>query len=546
MAKVETEEVTPGFRKIQIPPYKVGVLPIPNRYERALTPMISTSGQAQIIMPNRGIITIDPDGTTHIQDKDVKPILDFDSIKTGILHADQVLTVGDSAGWRVEISGVTATYPIRYWDGVTSKFSIDKNGNVVLSGSLIASEIHIPSVAAGANSFHVDVTGNVWWNSALLAGANHYVKKDGTAKFKSITLETNVIIKDLQGGSVIAGTYIDELEANKIVAGTGIINALSVKNVLTLGNASNDGVIASYNWDDSVPGFYLSGGATPIFKIIGGVIVAGTIATALTNQRIELNTAGYENSIAFWNSDNALCAKISGYVLSGNPWLSVEGNIFLAGYSLRAANDIQATRIYIGPLLTASYFETNLSSDIISNRTLAPETNDLQALGSTTLNWRSLYLSDFSSYGIYFGSTKRIYMVDASSVKIEGNLHIGTGSIDILNQAAFLAWGGEACLGVPITGGISSVIVYKDFVPNTTSSKSLGYTDKRWSNIWGDNIYCTNQTADQHITGDLHFKDLFRIDETKKFLRFFNKDDKLIMKLSQDGRLWIKKGISLF
>jgi len=211
MPKITSVQVETGERNTPIDVISIDVLPLPSRGQ-GLTPMLATNGNMQIPLPNRSMISVDVDGTAHMYDPDEAPILDFDSIKTGTLHASQVLTVGDPAtdGWRVEISGVDATYPMRYWDGTTTKFSLDKNGNVVISGSLVAGEIHIPDEDTTANSFHVDSTGNVWLgctSTQWAAGhenAKAYVINDGSARFQKVTLDTDVIISGIQPGSEIS------------------------------------------------------------------------------------------------------------------------------------------------------------------------------------------------------------------------------------------------------------------------------------------------------------------------------------------------------
>jgi hypothetical protein len=209
MPKITSIPVETGYRNLPTDIYKVDVLPLDTR-DRGLTPIISTNGDMQIPLPNRSVITINVDGTAHMHDNEELPILSFDSIKTGTLHASQTLTVGDEDGWRVEISGVSATYPMRYWDGTTTKFSLDKNGNVVISGSIIAGEIHIPDEDTTANSFHVKSTGNTWWGCTSTAWAGDhssaaaYVLNTGEARFKNVTLEENVIISGIKAGSEIA------------------------------------------------------------------------------------------------------------------------------------------------------------------------------------------------------------------------------------------------------------------------------------------------------------------------------------------------------
>lgn len=66
--------------------------------------------------------------------------LEVDKITAGSLTADVTVTGLLSApattGWRVEIGD--ATTPIRYWDGTTTNFSLDNAGNVTVKGVITA------------------------------------------------------------------------------------------------------------------------------------------------------------------------------------------------------------------------------------------------------------------------------------------------------------------------------------------------------------------------------------------------------------------------
>jgi len=116
------------------------------------------------------------------------------------------------------VSGVSG------WN-IASDGSVEFN-NGVFRGSLIAASIHIPNENTTADSFHSDGYGNSWWGctqanfTADNDNAKAFILKTGVAKFQSITLETAVIIKDLQAGSVVDGQYINSLNVSKLVTGT--------------------------------------------------------------------------------------------------------------------------------------------------------------------------------------------------------------------------------------------------------------------------------------------------------------------------------------
>ncbi len=92
-----------------------------------------------------------------------------------------------TAGWRVELGH--PSLPIRYWNGTTTKFSVDNAGNVVVTGSVsagsfIGGSIDIPSV--GGAGFHVDSSGNfaTGATSATSSAAAFSVTPSGTVTLK--------------------------------------------------------------------------------------------------------------------------------------------------------------------------------------------------------------------------------------------------------------------------------------------------------------------------------------------------------------------------
>lgn len=100
----------------------------------------------------------------------------------------------------------------------------------------------------------------------------------------------------------LAGTYIDAtgvytgtVAANQIIAGTGIINALSVLSILTIGSAATDGYIQSYGWNGTANGFQIKGGASPTINLIGGTITSAVFQNSTdANTKIRIDTNGMQ------------------------------------------------------------------------------------------------------------------------------------------------------------------------------------------------------------------------------------------------------------
>lgn len=80
----------------------------------------------------------------------------------------------------------------------------DMKGDALhILGGLTVDHLDIPDIIT-ANSFHVDVDGNVWWGATTLAGSLASVTKAGVATFKNVILNTSVQISNIIAGSEIS------------------------------------------------------------------------------------------------------------------------------------------------------------------------------------------------------------------------------------------------------------------------------------------------------------------------------------------------------
>lgn len=126
--------------------------------------------------------------------------------KTGFNNDETGYILGNDEGVQKFYIGTGANY-----------FNFDGT-NVVISGTLSAGAIDIGG--SDVTSFHVDEDGNMWLGGATFATGTFAVSSGGVVSAESITLETNVVIKDLQSGSVIDGEYINSLNVSRLVTGT--------------------------------------------------------------------------------------------------------------------------------------------------------------------------------------------------------------------------------------------------------------------------------------------------------------------------------------
>ncbi|MEM2047248.1 MAG: hypothetical protein QXZ06_05160, partial [Candidatus Jordarchaeales archaeon] len=104
---------------------------------------------------------------------------------TGTLIAPVIRT--SESGWRIEISG-TGSYPLRYWNGTTTRFYVDISGNVYVSGSIITS--------GSASDLNADfiLRGSLVGRPVYGAGAYPYAAlvSDFLSAYQSASYRTNI------------------------------------------------------------------------------------------------------------------------------------------------------------------------------------------------------------------------------------------------------------------------------------------------------------------------------------------------------------------
>lgn len=105
------------------------------------------------------------------------------------------------------------------------------------------------------------------------------------------TSSVNLIGTTNIGDLVVTNAKINDLTANKITAGTGFINNLIVKSTFTLGDASTDGIIQSYDYVAATTGFKLQKNA---LEINSGTIRASALALQIGNNLMPPLYADFE------------------------------------------------------------------------------------------------------------------------------------------------------------------------------------------------------------------------------------------------------------
>lgn len=114
---------------------------------------------------------------------------------------------------------------------------------------------------------------------------------------------------------------IANLDAGKLTAGSAFTNALWVKTNLTLGDASTNGVIQSYNFAGSSVGVFIDkygivakGGSLSGTSITGAIVTGGLVRTGESGDRIELQwnpSTGYPELTFFEGTSSSYLRRTS-------------------------------------------------------------------------------------------------------------------------------------------------------------------------------------------------------------------------------------------
>lgn len=183
---------------------------------------------------------------------------------------------------------------------------------IIQNGPAVVGTFHIPASAGSG-------TTETWYVRVRAVDRAGNVSTASTEVAANVNLIQTANIGDAQ----ITNAKINDLAANKITAGTGIINDLTVKSKLTLGDASTVGTIESYDYTASAgaTGFTMSKNG---LIIKSGSIEAGAINIAMGENVIRPEYASFE-----WSSysgrlfSNAMLASVnSGAAFNGNKYLA--------------------------------------------------------------------------------------------------------------------------------------------------------------------------------------------------------------------------------
>ena len=193
----------------------------------------------------------------------------------------------------------------------------------------------------------------------------------------------------------------------------------------------------------------------------------------------------------------------SGVTVTGD--LDVTGNLEVTG-----------TTTFNGGTLTLGDSATDnvvFGADV--NSSITPNTDGAYDLGSSSKEWRNLYIDGTANIDSLVADTADINGGTIDGTAIGGNSP-SSGAFTSISASGNVDLGNSTSDTITATGRFDS-----NLVPNADSSRVLGSSALRWSKLWVDAITATNDVSiagnlevigDANITGTLTYEDVTNID----------------------------------
>jgi hypothetical protein len=204
----------------------------------------------------------------------------------------------------------------------------------------------------------------------------------------------------------------------------------------------------------------------------------------------------------------------SGVTVTGD--LDVTGNLEVTG-----------TTTFNGGTLTLGDSATDnvvFGADV--NSSITPNTDDTYDLGSSSKEWRNLYIDGTANIDTLNADSSTLTTVDINGGSIDG-ARIGSnsassGAFTTLSASSAATFNGNVDLGNATSDTITATGRFdSDLVPSTDSANALGTTALRWSNLFIDAATVTDDVSiggnlevigNANITGTLTYEDVTNID----------------------------------
>lgn len=495
-------------------------------------PSFKFDGRGRLIMPfapyQKLILTTSPGSKTvsfGTESPDSKPATDPGSIMTGYLHAETVITIGPTTGWRVQLSGGESQYPIAYTDGDNVNFYVDNEGNVFVAGSITAIsgsiggwtiENYYLYAGSGANICGMSPADYPFWAGASFANRS-------TAPFRvtqaGLIVCANLLVTGIEEGSEVSiqnwqlTCEFSSTDYNTVAWGAGVLTTADGSEYnISSGNSGNVGVYNYIYWDkDSSTILQVttdSAIALGAGKVLVGVCKPNGDATKDIIFQIFSGKGGMSPSVGV---GNIVAGVITTTELNFTPIISAGGTGEIIA-TINASGEagalkISAARIEItGSTTFASGYDPTDKVAIVDAGDMAYEDLvELSKLGTTVVDGGYLKTilidAQFIQTGILTGRTvrssagvDRVQLANTDDIEfykggaVIGKIFTGSSYMTIYSIGA----------GVPIILGnsvdgiglfvLGDSVTSKILLPDTTNSRNLGATNYRWNQLLLNNL----------------------------------------------------------
>lgn len=238
-----------------------------------------------------------------------------------------------------------------------------------------------------------DSTSNLYWKViAVDRSKNKSTASPQATGVPGLILNANI------GNATITSAKINDLEANKITAGTGIINNLAIKSTLTIDTA---GFLQSANWNGTDTGYRLD---TSGLTIYNGTISAAALLLQDSANIMLPPFADFEANDDYYHTSGVVNTTVMSTV--GTMTLSLSSTAKFGNKSLRVLNAVitnpivhdlifapsglSATGVNIdvspGTYIVSGYFKKNGSVNALLKFGLYPDTGSAITSSNVTVN----------------------------------------------------------------------------------------------------------------------------------------------------------------
>ena len=319
--------------------------------------------------------------------------------------------------------------------------------------------------------------------------------KASTGEMRLVNEESSQELRLGSSGVTVTGNL--DVTGNLEVTGTTTFNG----GTLTLGDSATDNVVFGADVNSSI---------TPNTD---DAYDLGSSSKEWRNLYID-----GEANIDTLNADSATLttADINGGTVDG---ATIGANSASTGaftsVTVSTTLDVSGAAIFDGNVALGNGTSDTITATGRFNSSLVPSTDDARDLGTSSLQWRDLYIDGTANIDSLVADTADINGGTIDGTAIGGNSP-SSGAFTSISASGNVDLGNATSDTITATGRFDS-----DLVPSSDSSNALGTTALRWSIFFADAATITNDVSiggdltvigDANITGTLTYEDVTNID----------------------------------